>query len=211
MKRITRKKHLEMKLQSVPPHPKPKVGLEQYTTPSVIAADLIWNAFSLGDIENKSIVDLGCGSGMLSIGAALMGADFVCGVDIDGDSIDLARESSRKLKLDNIEFILDDISDFDSDDNVGTVIQNPPFGSQRKARHGEDLNFVKNACRLNPDVLYSFHMASTEEFLIDFYKDNDLGITHIFRYDFPIPKIYEFHTKEIQNVKVIVFRAVAGI
>ncbi|WP_458454804.1 hypothetical protein [Methanobrevibacter sp.] len=73
------------------------------------------------------------------------------------------------------------------------------------------MNFVKNACRLNPDVLYSFHMASTEEFLIDFYRDNDLGITHIFRYDFPIPKIYEFHTKEIQNVKVIVFRAVAGI
>ena len=50
-------------------------------------------------------------------------------------------------------------------------------------------------------------MASTEEFLINFYQDNNLEITHIFRYDFPIPKIYEFHTKEKQNVNVIVFRA----
>jgi len=59
-----------------------------------------------------------------------------------------------------------------------------------------------------PDVLYSFHMASTEEFLIDFFKDNNLNISHIFHYNFPIPKIYEFHNKEKQNVDVIVIRAV---
>ncbi|WP_407375440.1 METTL5 family protein [Methanobrevibacter sp.] len=211
MKRITRKKHLEMKLQTIPPHPKPKVGLEQYTTPSIIASDLIWNAFSLGDIENKTVVDLGCGSGIFSIGCALMGADSVCGVDIDADSIDLANDSSRKLKIENAEFVLGDIADFDFDGDIDTVIQNPPFGSQKKAKHGEDLNFVKKACVLKPKVLYSFHMASTEEFLIDFYRKNDLVITHIFRYDFPIPKIYEFHTKEIQTVKVIVFRAVLDI
>ena len=58
MKKIKRKKHLEMRIQSIPPHPKPKVELEQYATPSVIASDLLWNAFSLGDIENKNIVDL---------------------------------------------------------------------------------------------------------------------------------------------------------
>ena len=56
MKKITKKKHLEMKLQSIPPHPNPKVGLEQYTTPSIIASDLIWNAYSLGDIENMNVL-----------------------------------------------------------------------------------------------------------------------------------------------------------
>ena len=70
--KITRKKHLEMRLQSIPSHPKPKVGLEQYTTPSVIASDLLWNAFSLGDIENKNIVDLGCGTGVFAIGSSLL-------------------------------------------------------------------------------------------------------------------------------------------
>ena len=207
--RITKKKHLEMKLQSVPPHPNPKVGLEQYSTPSVIASDLIWNADSLGDIENKNILDLGCGSGMFTIASALMGANIACGVDVDEDSINLANETSRKLKLDNVNYILSDIDDFNCSYEVDTVIQNPPFGSQRNAKSGEDLNFVKKALDMNPKVLYSFHMASTEEFLINFYQDSNLDITHIFRYNFPIPKIYEFHTKEKQNVDVIVFRAIA--
>lgn len=210
MKKITRKKHLEMKLQSIPPHPKPKVGLEQYTTPSIIASDLIWNAASLGDIENKNVLDLGCGSGIFTIGSGLMGSNISSGVDVDEDSINLAVESSNKLKLDNVNFILSDINELNDTFNADTIIQNPPFGSQRKAKEGQDLNFVKKACELNPDVLYSFHMASTEEFLGDFYKKNNLEITHVFRYNFPIPKIYEFHTKEIQNVNVIVFRALCG-
>ena len=208
MKKITRKKHLEMKLQNIPSHPKPKVGLEQYTTPSVIASDLIWNAFSLGDIEDKNILDLGCGTGIFAIGSALMGANSSTGVDIDEDSIRLASEVSGKLKLDNVNFIVSDIDEFDESSNADTLFQNPPFGSQRNADKGQDLKFVKKAIELNTDVLYSFHMASTEEFLINFYEDNDLEITHIFRYKFPIPKIYDFHNKEKQIVDVIVIRAI---
>lgn len=207
MKKITRKKHLEMRLQSVPAHPKPKVGLEQYTTPSIIASDLIWNAYSLGDVEGKDILDLGCGTGVFAIGSALMGANSSVGVDIDEDSIRLAVDVKDKLNVDNLEFIVSDICQFNESFDADTVFQNPPFGSQRNADSGQDLKFVKKAVELNPDVLYSFHMASTEEFLIKFYSDNDLEITHIFRYKFPIPKIYEFHTKEKADVDVIVMRA----
>ncbi len=207
MKKITRKKHLEMRLQNIPSHPKPKVGLEQYTTPSVIASDLMWNAFSLGDIEDKNILDLGCGTGIFAIASALMGASSSLGVDIDMDSIELAGDVSRKLNLDNVDFRICDVNEFSESLNVDTVFQNPPFGSQKNADKGQDLMFVNKAIELDPNVLYSFHMASTEEFLINFYQDNALDITHIFRYDFPIPKIYEFHTKEKQFVDVIVIRA----
>ena len=207
MKKITRKKHLEMRLQNIPSHPKPKVGLEQYTTPSVIASDLIWNAFGLGDIENRGIVDLGCGTGIFAIGSALMGANSSIGVDIDESSIGLASEVSRKLDLDNVDFIVSDICDFNDGLNADTVFQNPPFGSQKKADKGQDIKFVEKAIELDPDVLYSFHMASTEDFLVKFYEDNGLDITHIFRYEFPIPKIYEFHNKEKRIVDVIVIRA----
>ena len=208
MKKITRKKHLEMRLQSIPSHPKPKVGLEQYTTPSVIASDLIWNAYSLGDVEDMDIVDLGCGTGIFAVGSALMGANSAVGVDVDEDSIALAREVKDKLKLDNLNFIVSDINDFDESLNADTVFQNPPFGSQRNADSGQDLRFIQKAIELECDVLYSFHMQSTEEFLIKYYADNGLEITHIFRYEFPIPKIYDFHTKEKQNVDVIVIRAI---
>ena len=208
MKKITRKKHLEMRLQSIPSHPKPKVGLEQYTTPSVIALDLIWNAYSLGDVDGMDIVDLGCGTGIFAIGSALMGANSAVGVDVDEDSIALAREVKDNLKIDNLNFIVSDINDFNECQNVDTVFQNPPFGSQRDADSGQDLKFIQKAIELDCNVLYSFHMQSTEEFLMKYYADNNLEITHIFRYGFPIPKIYDFHTKEKQNVDVIVIRAI---
>ena len=208
MKKITRKKHLEMKLQEIPAHPKPKVGLEQYTTPAIIASDLVWNAFSLGDIENKNIIDLGCGTGVFAIASALMGAVSSIGVDIDGDSIALACDVRDRLKVGNADFIVCDITELDGGFDVDTVFQNPPFGSQRNANAGQDLKFVQRAIDLNTDVLYSFHMASTQDFLIKYYEDNDLEITHIFAYKFPIPKIYDFHTKEKRDVDVIAIRAI---
>ena len=207
MKKITRKKHLEMRLQNIPSHPKPKVNLEQYSTPSIIASDLVWNAFSFGDIDSKYIFDLGCGTGIFAIASALMGANLAVGVDIDGDSINLAREVSDKLNADNLKFIQSDIVDFNPSYTVNTIFQNPPFGSQRKVQSGQDLKFIKKAMELKPEVLYSFHMASTEDFLLEYYEDNNLDVTHIFRYNFPIPKIYDFHSKENQNIDVIVLRA----
>ncbi|MEJ2782419.1 METTL5 family protein [Methanobrevibacter smithii] len=202
MKKITKKKHLEMAIQKVPKHPNPKVDLEQYSTPATIAADLLWNAYSLEDIADKKVMDLGCGTGIFAIASKLLGAASAIGVDIDKDSIDLASSYCR-----DVNFICSDICDLENDFDVDTIFQNPPFGSQKNAKKGADLKFISKAIELSPKVLYSFHMASTEEFLISYFEKNDLEITHIFRYNFPIPKIYEFHTRESANVEVIVIRA----
>ncbi|WP_288569868.1 METTL5 family protein [uncultured Methanobrevibacter sp.] len=202
MKKITKKKHLEMAIQKVPKHPNPKVDLEQYSTPATIAADLLWNAYSLGDIADKKVMDLGCGTGIFAIASKLLGAASAIGVDIDKDSTDLASSYCG-----DVDFICSDICDLENDFDVDTIFQNPPFGSQKNAKKGADLKFISKAIELSPKVLYSFHMASTEEFLISYFEKNDLEITHIFRYNFPIPKIYEFHTRETANVEVIVIRA----
>lgn len=202
MKKITKKKHLEMAIQKVPKHPNPKVDLEQYSTPATIAADLLWNAYSLGDIADKKVMDLGCGTGIFAIASKLLGAASAIGVDIDKNSTDLASSYCG-----DVDFICSDICDLENDFDVDTIFQNPPFGSQKNAKKGADLKFISKAVELSPKVLYSFHMASTEEFLISYFEKNDLEITHIFRYNFPIPKIYEFHTRESANVEVIVIRA----
>ena len=202
MKKITKKKHLEMAIQKVPKHPNPKVDLEQYSTPATIAADLLWNAYSLGDIADKKVMDLGCGTGIFAIASKLLGAASAICVYIDYDSIDLASSYCG-----DVNFICSDICDLENDFDVDTIFQNPPFGSQKNAKKGADLKFISKAIELSPKVLYSFHMASTEEFLISYFEKNDLEITHIFRYNFPIPKIYEFHTRESANVEVIVIRA----
>ena len=204
MKKIRKKKQLEMAIQSIPPHPNPKVDLEQYSTPAIIAADLLWNAYSLGDIENSEIIDLGCGTGILSIGSLLLGAKNVTGVDIDEESLAIARLNSENL---NIEFVCCDISDFNCFDGCDVVIQNPPFGSQKKSERGADLKFIDKAKECSPRVIYSFHMASTEKFIIDYFEKSGFVVTHIFRYKFILPKIYDFHTKESKEVDVIVIRA----
>lgn len=208
MKKIVRKKHLEMELQKIPSHPKPKVEFEQYSTPAIIAADLLWNALSLGDVSGKNVLDLGCGCGVFGIGASLLGANSVMGVDIDEDSIEIAGKISSDFGINNVAFECCDINEFDSDYGVDTIFQNPPFGSQLMSDDGVDLNFVLKSYDLHPDVLYSFHMASTMDFLLGFYGKIGFTITHLFEYDFPIPKIYDFHKNDSRNVGVIVIRAV---
>ncbi len=228
--KISKKKHLEMILENVPKHPNPKVDLEQYSTPATIAADLIWNAYGLGDIDNMNVLDLGCGTGIFAIASSLMGASHSLGVDIDNESIALAKITQNSISdvydigIANTNFIVGDINSFNSindllnktnnenmDDNLislnkfDTLIQNPPFGSQEKGSRHADRKFMEFAVN-SAEVIYSFHMKNTEEFVIDYYRDLGAEVTHKLVYKFPIPKIYDFHTDESRDVKVLVLR-----
>ena len=228
--KISKKKHLEMILENVPKHPNPKVDLEQYSTPATIAADLIWNAYGLGDIDGMNILDIGCGTGIFAIASSLMGASYSLGVDIDDESIALAKITQNSISEEhdigivNTNFIVEDINSFNSindllnsidnktlDDNLislnkfDTLIQNPPFGSQEKGSRHADRKFMEFAVN-SAEVIYSFHMKNTEEFVIDYYRGLGAEVTHKLVYKFPIPKIYDFHKEESRDVKVVVLR-----
>ncbi|MBI5681194.1 MAG: methyltransferase [Methanobacterium sp.] len=201
---ITKKRHLEMVLQNILPHTKPKVHLEQYTTPANIAAAILWNAYSLGDIEDNKVVDMGCGTGIFAVGAVLMGARKVMGIDIDPDAIEIAKKHASEFGIDNLaEFISGDVKDIVC--NADTVIQNPPFGAQKAGRKNADRIFMKKAIEIAP-VVYSFHMKETEEFVEKYFASLGGLVTHKFYYSFNIPKIYDFHRKEKINIDVVVFR-----
>ena len=66
-----KKTELELKLSQLKSIENPKVFLEQYGTHADIAAETLWVAYISGDIENKVVADLGCGNGILGIGALL--------------------------------------------------------------------------------------------------------------------------------------------
>lgn len=220
MRKITKKKHLEMMVQQIPSHPNPKVELEQYSTPANIASDVLWNAYTLGDIKDMSVVDLGCGTGIFSISSMLLGAKQVLGIDIDKESLEIAQNISQHIgvdgqKLESLHFLEKDVNGIENIkdlnvsgfncDKVDTLIQNPPFGSQEKVKKGADRKFIEFASK-NSEVIYSFHMASTHDFVKDYFEKLGGKITHEFLYDFPIKKIYKFHSRESKDVKVIVFR-----
>jgi putative methylase len=201
---INKKKQLEMALQGIPPHRSPKIDLEQYSTPSIIAADVLWNAHSIGDVEGMKIVDLGCGTGIFAIGSALLGASEAVGVDIDGDAVSVAETQAFNMGVeDKTRFLTCDIQDFK--ESADTVIQNPPFGAQKANRKDADRLFMVKALEIAP-VVYSFHIHETEDFVTNFFKKEGANISHVYHYSFPIPRIYDFHTKEKVDVKVVLLR-----
>mmetsp|Transcript_17155 Transcript_17155/g.25737 ORF Transcript_17155/g.25737 Transcript_17155/m.25737 type:complete len:349 (-) Transcript_17155:6-1052(-) len=53
-----------------------------------------------GDIIDKSIADLGCGCGMLSIAAAHMGSNYNIGFDVDEDALQVCLENVKDHEVD---------------------------------------------------------------------------------------------------------------
>lgn len=45
-------------------------------------------------VQDKEVIDIGCGSGILSLAAIILGARSVCGLDIDSDSITHAKQNA---------------------------------------------------------------------------------------------------------------------
>ena len=109
MARRVKQKHLEILLSKLTFNPNPKLKLESYTLDSKSAAHFLFIAgFVYDDILNKRIIDLGCGNGILSIGAALLNAKITVSVDIDKDSIKIAKKNAKKIGV-NINYICSDI------------------------------------------------------------------------------------------------------
>ena len=52
--------------------------------------------------ENPKVLDVGTGSGILSVAAAMLGADDVLGTDIDPAAVEVAKENINKNKVDTI-------------------------------------------------------------------------------------------------------------
>lgn len=88
-------KQLEEFLSGVDHFEKPKILLEQYVTPSHIASCMLHTVQTkYEDLEGRFVADLGAGSGMLSIGALLMGAHHVVAFEIDQDAITVRRDAN---------------------------------------------------------------------------------------------------------------------
>ena len=110
-KRIVRKLDLELLLSQIAPHPSPNPSLEQYTIPADVAATMLHiAAYTHGGIVGKTVLDLGCGTGRLALGAAFLGAKQVVGIDIDRDAVKVAFENSVRTNLkEKVQWIAGDI------------------------------------------------------------------------------------------------------
>ena len=101
-----RLKHLESALCSVPTQkfPSPNITLEQYATSPLLTAHVIITALNNGDVgPGRSVLDLGCGTGMLTIGSALVGSDSIIAFDCDENAIEIARENVEAMEIEDYD------------------------------------------------------------------------------------------------------------
>jgi len=192
-----KRKDLEIALQGLKVFEDPSASLEQYPTPSAIASDILFAAYANGDIADKTVNDLGCGTGIFGIGASLLGASEVRGYDISADALRVAEDNIRQMGAD-MELIRCDISAVN--DHADTTLMNPPFGSQRK--HA-DRPFLEKALELS-DSVYSIHMAVTEDFLDSLVHSKGRDIVARATYKYNIPHTFTFHSKTKKEVDIIV-------
>lgn len=194
-----KRKELEMALQRVRPFRSPSAPLEQYATPATIAADMLFLAYSLGDVQDKVVVDLGCGTGMLSIAAAMLGAEKVTGVDVDPVAVEQARSNAVELGVD-VDFLASDVRFYEG--RADTVVMNPPFGAQTRRA---DRPFLEKAVEVAP-CTYSLHLTETEEFVLRLISSVGASGAIQKRYKFEIPHTFAFHKKTKRDVDVILVR-----
>ncbi len=199
-----KKKELEITLQKLDSHPDPKPEIEQYMTPGDVAARLLQLAHSHNSIAQKLVLDLGCGTGRLAIGAALLGAEKVVGIDIDEKALDIARKNAEQAGVE-IDWINADVREIDSP-NVETVIQNPPFGVQKR---GADMDFLEKAIQLGEEV-YSIHKAvpKNRDFISSRIKEQGGKVTNRIEMEFHIPSQFRYHKKDVHRFKVDLYRIV---
>jgi putative methylase len=184
----------------------PRAPLEQYHTPPDLAAHIVHVADLNDDIESQAVFDLGCGTGMLSLGAALRSPKLVVGLDIDPAPLATARENERRVgAMTDVSWIRADataapINPGDS----ATVLMNPPFGA-RSGNEGTDKAFLETAAEIGT-VSYSVHNAGSEAFIESFVADNGGEITHAFAAEFDLPKQFAHHTVDSQSIDTEVYR-----
>src|SRR5713101_5288490 len=193
------KRQLEIQLGKLRILEKPNLKLEQYPVSAEAASELLYMAgFEHNDLEGR-IIDLGTGTGRLAIGAALMGASDIVGLDVDGSSIYIAVGNARESNV-NVGWVIGDLNSV-----VGgfqTVLMNPPYGTRSPHM---DARFLTRAFELAP-VTYSIHKSSTRNFLTELAKKNGRRVDEVRSLEMRIPHLFDFHRKKWETIQVDLYR-----
>jgi putative methylase len=190
----------------------PKIELEQYCIDAQSAVDIVYFAgVEHNDIKNQLIIDLGAGTGRLSIACAYLQAAYILSVDIDMSALRILKTNIAELGLENIILpICSDVNHFDIVRELFpknlqiTSIENPPFGVQKKTA---DRYFLQKAFSFS-DVVYSIHLANKKvhNFLISFIKKFNWKIDYVFPFQLRLDRTYKFHKQKTKTVDVNIYR-----
>ncbi|XP_050098971.1 rRNA N6-adenosine-methyltransferase Mettl5 [Anopheles aquasalis] len=203
-------KTLEEYLQGVDDFDSPKVSLEQYITPSHIASQALYAVQTkYGDLEGRTVLDLGCGTGMLSIGAAMLGAALVVGSEIDTDAVKAFQNNCDEFNLYNVDCVQADVLQIKGlygNSSFDTVLMNPPFGTKRNA--GIDMVFLRTGLELARGAVYSMHKTSTRDHITRKAAEWGIKASVVAELRYNLSSSYKFHRHRSVDIAVDFWRFV---
>ncbi|XP_022120509.2 rRNA N6-adenosine-methyltransferase Mettl5 [Pieris rapae] len=201
-------KVLEGHLGAISGFTQPRVEYEQYETPAHIAAVALYTMQTQFEaLESKLVLDAGCGPGMLSCGASLLGAGTVTAVDIDGESLDILKENIEFTEVENIDIIQCNFlcpEMYRCENYFDTVVMNPPFGTKNNA--GIDMKFLKMGLDLSCDSVYSLHKSTTRCHIQKRIKEWGAKGSVIAELRYNLKSSYKFHKQQSKDIAVDLWR-----
>ena len=200
------KRSLATKLGVVAGFERPDVALEQYPTPPELAAHVVHLADLHGDVDGRTVIDLGTGTGMLALAAALRGPARVVGLELDGDALATAEANERRVAASApVHWVRGDATRPPiAVAEPATAVMNPPFGAQDGNRNA-DRAFLDAASDL-ADVSYSIHNDGSREFVEGFAADEGGEVTHAFAAEFRVDAQFDHHTEDARDIDTEVYR-----
>ncbi|CAH8529307.1 unnamed protein product [Schistosoma bovis] len=206
MPTLSRKK-LHHQLENVKTFQNPKLEFEQYCTSAQVAADILFNIQMTDNaLEGMSVADLGCGTGMLSIGAKLLGASCVLGFEIDEDAVNEFQSNLGTCEMldENIDVTLCDVARLFHGNNkkfVDTVILNPPFGTNPK-NNGIDMAFLRAALSIAHLHVYSLHKTTTRNHVLHTIQSTGAQGKVVAELRYDLPRLYKRHRYNTVDIAV---------
>ena len=140
--------------------------------------------------KGSRILDVGCGSGRFSIGAAQSG-HTVIGIDITQAAITAASERAKNLKLDNVNFLVSDMTEMPFQNNEFDYVFCPRFSinavatfQKRKKAIDEMMRVVKLGGTIYIESFNKLYLGrgpilSTKNILGDLQKQISMTLHHL--------------------------------
>lgn len=152
-----RLRHVAMALSSLEDHPLLRADLEQYATEGDLAARWLAAVSGYGDLEDRYVVDVGAGNGILGLGAHMFGARSLCLIEADPAVAEVASRNAAHMGVEATVKVATVHGVEDLGPVKGCVlISNPPWGVQTTAA---DRPVLEAMFASDAEVVHLMHHA----------------------------------------------------
>lgn len=143
--------------------PKMSFGTGHHETTSLVMNEM----FEI-DFDDKSVLDMGCGTGVLAILASKLGANSLVGIDFDEWAVENSVENASLNKVENIDFVHGDV------DAIGEAKYDIILANINRNIILQDIEVYVGAMSTESQILFSGFLEEDVPLILE--KSEQLGL-----------------------------------